>query len=515
MKESSLTYDNLLDEVEQFELDNSYGTEFSPIAKLHHSQGLSTVISRINEAPALLPLVPILPLEIWIEIFSYLSLKQLLNGPFLANKEWKNKVCSSITNLDLKNLKWASKKKYITNNWLRNCKFNLFSFDLSNCKNITDSGIKNLSSSLVELSLFGCTGLTDSALKYIPVTVKNLNLSFCKITDDGGMEILKGRCSALQSLSLFGCSDVSDIGLEGLPPTLMRLELGRNEWVSLGAPYLPQHLTSLHIFDCENITDASILHLPKNLNELVLKSCPNLTDTAIANLALVTLNLRIFWLCGSENITDSGLAHLSPLKLEDLHLSCCDRLGSAWATHLNFEDLQQCLLMKCDSMNDETLLQFSRATKLSNMRLFRCSQFTEVGVASLPDSIKTLQIRGNIISLVFFVCRCWSVCICGIGHNTSCNLHGCYTVVIEQLLENPGRTQDPSICYYRVDIFQKIVKMTNSQSQKIRNWALSPQHADSKDDPRQERRSECEQSQKAHSGVFVPPAPYVYNHKCK
>jgi hypothetical protein len=144
---------------------------------------------------------------------------------------------------------------------------------------------------------------------------------------------------------------------------------------------------------CCMITDSDLAYLkPLALEELNLSQCTQITDAGLANLQHMPLkNLNLF---SSTWITDNGLAILQHMSLTHLSLSGCKSITDAGLAHLQHMPLQELKLAYCELITDAGLANL-QGMPLASLCLAGCNLITDAGVAHLQHMpLESLNLRG-------------------------------------------------------------------------------------------------------------------------
>nr|WP_232086090.1 hypothetical protein [Candidatus Protochlamydia amoebophila] len=154
-----------------------------------------------------------------------------------------------------------------------------------------------------------------------------------------------------------------------------------------------KNLKALYLEGCKNLTDTGLAHLSPlvALQHLSLFDCENLTDAGLAYLSPLE-NLQHLNLSHSKHFTNAGLAHLSPLAaLQHLNLFGCENLTGDGLTHLSsLVALQHLGLNFCRNLTDAGLAHLAPLVTLQHLDLNFCDNLTDTGLAHLT-SLVTLQ----------------------------------------------------------------------------------------------------------------------------
>lgn len=219
--------------------------------------------------------------------------------------------------------------------------------DLSILKNITDADLMHLNGLPPEyLCLRSSRNLTDIALKALEdcKNLTQLDLTDCKFTGSG-LDYLK-NLQHLTSLSLDWCDNLSDIGFSHLGKLSSLKYLSLRECQNLSYKKLncltELSLTHLEMSNCELKDTGSIKFKSDTLTKLEIDGC-DITDATLEHLKNCP-NLDYLDLSYIDTITDIGLAHLAELK------------------HLTYLDITE-----CDEITDEGVAYFQSRSNVKNL----------------------------------------------------------------------------------------------------------------------------------------------------
>ncbi|WP_075883122.1 leucine-rich repeat domain-containing protein [Candidatus Protochlamydia sp. W-9] len=149
--------------------------------------------------------------------------------------------------------------------------------------------------------------------------------------------------------------------------------------------HFPNEIEELNFSKNTSLTNAHLLALKncKNLKVLHLQECRNLTDAGLAYLTPLTA-LQHLNLAGCK-FANAGLAHLTPLvALQHLNLSHCRNITDAGLAHLtHLVTLKYLNLGHCKNITDAGLAHLTPLMALQHLNLGHCSNFTDAGLAHL------------------------------------------------------------------------------------------------------------------------------------
>jgi hypothetical protein len=127
--------------------------------------------------------------------------------------------------------------------------------------------------------------------------------------------------------------------------------------------WLNSNLKEMSLWDCENITNLSVIALTKganNLESLSLASCNKITDISIASISSCLPKLRKLYINGLGNVTDSGFSHLANGCLQNLHelnISFCaiTEVGITSISNGNLHNLRVLNMTNCNMCSSQSL----------------------------------------------------------------------------------------------------------------------------------------------------------------
>ena len=258
--------------------------------------------------------------------------------------------------------------------------------------------IKKLGISLDETSAQCPPETTDADLENIRKfsTLRKISLRKCDKITDAGLLSLKDL-PELRYLTLEGCEQISDAGLKHLT-SLLRLQdlnLSKNPRITDAGVESLAELTALQKLDvseCPQLTDAAVETLKRltQLKTLAMMECPKITGDAVEGLTAALAGCKI-----SHESKDSGTrVSIKNAAARKPDPNAEPLIPLPVAMRLGFSDDQ--LTAKCSGeVTDDDLAQLKH-TKLENLVLVRCFQFTDAGLASLKDvpTLKKLDLRG-------------------------------------------------------------------------------------------------------------------------
>jgi len=280
----------------------------------------------------------LLPLELIVEIFSYVPVRDLFRNLRLVCKDWREFVDLSF---DLMRSVDLTSCAFCIKNAVHNFGAKLHDLRvlfLDRCIQIKDIEFELLvakSKKIEVLSLNGCSQLGDGAVavingmqhvyrlslsetnanlyKVLPMpTLKYLTMKKCKYFSKGNVSDAISKMPQLLSLDLIETRDINDADLTTFSVALTALK-------------------ALNISRCDKITNTGVKKLGalKNLEELDL-SWTGIGDAAVEDLATLK-NLRVIKLDSNFDVTDKSIIKLAtncPL-LEEITLTDCFRITDA------------------------------------------------------------------------------------------------------------------------------------------------------------------------------------------
>jgi len=230
----------------------------------------------------------VLPLEIQIKIFSFLSLR---SSYLLVSKVWNSLFLKTCTSLNL----------------------------VRYCDQITDDVINHLTVNcpLVQKLTLGKIGvhlpITDKGIAHLSrfKKLKSLNFIACNLSPST-IKFLSEQLTQLISLNMTWCS-ISDTCVEHIPlfVSLKHLSLQDSRITDCGLAKLEnlRYLNSLNLSFCSNITDRGIIYAVKylkNIESLNLSWCAEITDLSLQHIGTHLGRLRFLFLTGCRKISMDG-----------------------------------------------------------------------------------------------------------------------------------------------------------------------------------------------------------------
>ena len=155
---------------------------------------------------------------------------------------------------------------------------------------LNDAALVSCSSpELRSLRISGACRVTDKGLSDLircHLSLQVLDVSYCGLVTNESMVVISEFATQLESLNVSGCSRINDTGMIAIFSRCAKLQ--KVELVacpitdkSIQALFQLNHLQSLNIRNCDNVTDASFTKLNRAL--------PTLTQITIASLDMVTI----------------------------------------------------------------------------------------------------------------------------------------------------------------------------------------------------------------------------------
>ena len=252
--------------------------------------------------------------------------------------------------------------------------FTLHHLSLSRCDSLPDKALKSLVGlkQLRTMDLSFCTSLTVDGLCTLSDLTGLKELDFTDTRADDEVLHVLCRSLELESLQLCGC-DITDVGLRNLASqrSLRYLNLEGCQSISnLGPLEKLVSLLELDLYDCQDISDQSLVHLSGLVR-------------------LQKLDLRF------TDITEAGLSALRPLaELRDLDLSPDMPMSDVGLQAIGqLSSLRE--LRLCKSISDAGLEALSRLTGIRTLDLSGCGVADKGlrAVASL-SALHTLNLSG-------------------------------------------------------------------------------------------------------------------------
>ncbi|PFX27480.1 F-box/LRR-repeat protein 17 [Stylophora pistillata] len=226
----------------------------------------------------------LLPDNIWLRIFSYLSLQQRTQASYVCQR-WNN-LCKDSTFWREVDFKFSGATQPVTDETVKavtSYSRGIQSIDLSgdHCKPITDEAIGHVARSCQRLQRLNIAGRTKVSNRGLSVIARNcphlkeLNVEKCHGISNNGIKSIASRCHELKSLSVARCQQISDKGMYFVAQECKNLQ-------------------SLNIAGCSSITDKSLTTLGKHCNmlrDINLKDIQGITSYGIERMVSGNPNL--------------------------------------------------------------------------------------------------------------------------------------------------------------------------------------------------------------------------------
>ena len=199
----------------------------------------------------------LLPDNIWLHIFSYLSLRQRFQASYTCRR-WNNLCKDSLFWREV-DFSFCSSQR-VTDDTVRavtSYAIGIQSIDFSGdqCESITDKAIGHVArfcQRLQKLNISGRERVTNRGLTLIARNcplLKELNVEKCEEISDKGIKSIAKNCRRLKVLSLASCSKISDKGVRFIAKKCTNLQ-------------------SLNIAGCGGVSDTSLMTIGKHCHSL-------------------------------------------------------------------------------------------------------------------------------------------------------------------------------------------------------------------------------------------------------
>lgn len=220
----------------------------------HHNRKLSYLEhERDSSEPQWL-----LPDNIWLRIFSFLSLQERTQASYVCQR-WNNLCKDSLFWREV-DFTFCGATQQITDETVKavtSYSMGIQSIDLSgnHCEPITDEAIGHVARScqrLQRLNIAGRSKVSNRGLSVIARNcplLKDLNVEKCDGISNNGIKSIANRCSELKILSVARCQKITDKGIRFVAQEC-------------------KNLRSLSMAGCSGITDKSLTSLGKHCNTL-------------------------------------------------------------------------------------------------------------------------------------------------------------------------------------------------------------------------------------------------------
>lgn len=240
---------------------------------------LSTGRSRFLEVvcQGLLEMQWLLPDNIWLRIFSFLTVQERINAS-CACKRW-NSLCKDAF-------------------FWREVNFKFY----RSAQEITDDTVKAVASysmgiQSIDLSGDHCTGITDHSLGHVAnfcPRLLRLNIARRENVTNRGLSLITRNCSLLEELNVERCQGINDKGLQSV---------AKNS----------RHLKVLSIAGCKKISDKGVGMIAekcRSIKSVNLAGCTGVSDKSLVAIGKHCSSLRIISLRDTNNITFDGIESL-------------------------------------------------------------------------------------------------------------------------------------------------------------------------------------------------------------
>ena len=226
----------------------------------------------------------LLPDNIWLRIFSFLSLQERTQVSYVCQR-WNNLCKDSLFWREV-DFSFCSASQQLTDETVRavtSYSMGIQSIDLSgdHCEPITDEALGHVARScqrLQRLNVAGRRKVSDRGLNLIARNcslLKELNVDKCLGITDKGIKYIAKRCCKLTALSVMRCQKISDKGLQFVAQKCTNLQ-------------------SLNIAGCGRVSDQSLASLGQcchAMRDINLKDVPSITFYGIESMASGTPEL--------------------------------------------------------------------------------------------------------------------------------------------------------------------------------------------------------------------------------
>uniref|UniRef100_A0A7N4V588 F-box domain-containing protein n=2 Tax=Sarcophilus harrisii TaxID=9305 RepID=A0A7N4V588_SARHA len=393
-----------------------------------------------HQGNSVLSMWQLLPDEIWIFIFSFLSHKEL---SCIAQ------VCRHFYQLASDDSFWkrihVSDCHSLNDNWLVTLgRHHPQSLTLRRCHDdiqaITDQGLKQFfhhcRESLEELNVTSCSGPRlkgDKLLLYASTfcnrltvvdiswsgatdlgvlalaegasSLLGLSINGCQITDKAIRALVKKHGNSLNKLEVFGCHALTArcVGcLAQSCPNLQTLNIGRVPKITDAcfAKILRnlKKVTTLNVTGLEMVRDR-IVHLVvthfSNLDCLVLSSCSRVTDVSLLEISTYLRTIRYLDVSGCKKVTDFGIHALArgchQLHYLDLSSTGTSRRGVCLLASYCHGTLECLKLSFCKEITLDAIKKLCKnCTRLKMLHLYGCHITPDL--SSIKDIYKRVEV---------------------------------------------------------------------------------------------------------------------------
>nr|XP_033783320.1 uncharacterized protein LOC117351707 [Geotrypetes seraphini]XP_033783330.1 uncharacterized protein LOC117351707 [Geotrypetes seraphini] len=415
-------------------------TTSKQLCRTTYQDSKATLNEDIQEDSDKLSMWLFLPEELWINIFSFLSHKELSQVA---------QVCHHFQQLASDEILW--RKIWIANchslndEWLISIGFrHPHSFTLYRChdgaKHITDEGLtqffRHCKDSLKELNVTNCsgprlkgdtillhastfciyltsvdiswTGATDDgviALCKASLSLQSLSMNGCKITDGAINVLVKKHGKSLNKLEVFGCHTLTAKCLGSMATECAQLQIlniGRvpkvtDVCLAMIASCLDK-LTVLNVTGLSVVRDRVVHNIVKRcpmLESLSLSCCLQVTDVSLVEISTYLKTIRYLDVSGCKKVTDNGIHALSrscyQLSYLDLSSTETGRRGISLLASYCYNTLECLKLSFCKEVTAKVIEKLCKNCKrLKVLHLYGCHII--LNLKSIKEANKNLKI---------------------------------------------------------------------------------------------------------------------------
>eukprot|EP00899_Mesostigma_viride_P014206 jgi/Mesvir1/22787/Mv14175-RA.1 len=265
----------------------------------------------------------------------------------------------------------------------------LRSLKLTHCYKLTDKGVRALADScrsLDTLDVSLCKGVTDISIRAVVSACRQLRClkaSFCEGVTDASVQAAAENCPELRQLSLAHCHRVTDASIVAVATYCGKLRL-------------------LNVGHCPDVTDAGIRAIGErcsDLARLVVEGCHHVGDGSITVLARNCHQL--------QHLNVGSTARLNSASAMSLGQSCSQLMCLILSNHNGYigdagfaavakgcPGLRQVYAESCRDMTDEGVIALVSHCPLTVLRLDRCGNVGDLGVAAIARHGHALEELG-------------------------------------------------------------------------------------------------------------------------
>jgi len=353
-----------------------------------------------------------MPTEMWLHIFSYLSLVDLCHV---------SQTCSRFFNIATDRTLWrcvSIENKRLSNNLLellgKRQPVELRFFNCDSTK-VTNIGMRKLfrgcKNSLKKLTITDCKGNVfkgDNIFLYVSChcpNIRSLSVPWSSLGNDG-LTALVSASACLKEICLNGNSSINDqsfsrlVDLHFLYLTCVEIEgcFNISSQAILGLTKQAKNLTKFNIGLCSKVTHNYCLQICsqlQNLNYLDVHGITAINDCCLKIIAEKCSELQTLIIGNCFEVTDLGINYIAShlCKIEHLDVSNCSKVSDESvmklkSTNLSYLDLSS---TSVSSSTVDWLSQSSFFKSINFLKLSYCRNITFISLLKMVQSCSNLQ----------------------------------------------------------------------------------------------------------------------------